>query len=124
MKKIIISLLLILALTNQAYAMGWLGGGGGGGSSAGAGSGGKANSNTPSNANSNSTTNPSNNSPAFGSTGRAGSYGTVAGSSDIEMSFVFNSPSGPTVSTPEPTTLFLLGSALLGLWSLRRRFKK
>ena len=25
---------------------------------------------------------------------------------------------------PEPTTMFLLGSGLLGLWGLRRKFKK
>jgi hypothetical protein len=33
-------------------------------------------------------------------------------------------PSDPPVPVSEPTTMFLLASGLLGLWGLRKKFKK
>ena len=118
MKRLIFACILILAMTNQAYAMGWLGGGGGGGSSAGASSGSGGNTNTNNNSNSasnttaNNTANSGNNITIGGNSGGTG-WPVSAGSSP-------NSP----VSTPELTTMFLLGSALLGLWGLRRKIKE
>jgi len=121
MKRLIISFILILALTNQAFAMGWLGGGGGGGSSAGAssGSGGKNNSNNNNNSNSisnttaNNTINSGNNSTIGGNIGGTEGQGSGGPSTNIAA-----------VPTPELTTIFLLGSALFGLWGVRKKFKK
>ncbi len=105
MKRFILVVFLILALTNQAYAMGMFGGGGGGGSSSVAGSGGGGGkSNTASGSN------PSTNSGGS-TTMAATSVQTLGG------------PSEPTVA-PELTTIFLLGSGLLGLLGLKRKFKK
>jgi hypothetical protein len=96
MKRLVIPciLILILALTSQAYAMGSHHGnhgrGGGGGSSEGATSSGTSNSAT---------------------------NHFVGGATEGQ-------PGCHLVSTPEPTTMFLLGSALFGLWGLRRKIKK
>ena len=109
MKRLIISCILILALTNQAYAMGWLGGrgGGGGGSSERASSSGTAN----------STTNTTNNSTTGGIIGGTDGQGPGAGITN-------NGTPNTYASAPELTTMFLLGSALFGLWGLRRKIKK
>jgi hypothetical protein len=150
MKRLVIACILILALTNQAYAMGWMGGKGGGGSS------GKA----TSSGTSNSATNTTNNSPtnfvaAAGTEGQGlpGGFGitpiATSGTSNGATNTTNNSPTSLVaagtevqgsggvvgiapvppnnsgiVSTPEPTTMFLLGSALFGLWGLRRKIKK
>ena len=124
MKRLIIFCILILALTNQAYALGRHGGGGGGGSSASAGSGGQSNTTPASNTTNNSATNIATNSATGGNIGGLEGQGAGAGSSNIEMSYDFNGPSTPTASAPEPTTMFLLGSAMLGLWALLRKIKK
>ena len=76
-----------------------MGGGHGGGSSAGASGGGGGTSNT-------------NNISPGSNIGGTDGQGTGGNSG--------NTP----VATPEPTTMFLLGSALLGLWGLRRKIKK
>jgi len=109
MKRLVISCILILALTSQAYAMGgWFGGkgGGGGGSSERASSSGTTN----------STTNTANNSPTS----------LVAGGTEGQGPVVGITPNGNNTyaSAPELTTMFLLGSALFGLWGLRRKIKK
>jgi hypothetical protein len=98
MKRLIISCILILALTSQVYAMGgWFGGKGGGGGSS-------------ERASSSGTTNSTTNSTTSSSTGNA-------------TNSAINPPS-TLVATPELTTMFLLGSALFGLWGLRRKIKK
>jgi hypothetical protein len=98
MKRLIISCILILALTSQAYAMGgWFGGKGGGGGSSERGS-------------SSGTTNTTNN-----GTTNNGTTGVIIGGTDRQQC---------VVSAPELTTMFLLGSALFGLWGLRRKIKK
>ena len=123
MKRLVISCILILALTNLAYAMGSHHGGGGrsanvsssgsGGSSTGGSDSGTSNT-TP-----NGTANTANNSPAGGNPGVVGGQGSTGGGPIIVGS------SSPTcVRTPELTTIFLLGSALLGLWGFRRKIKK
>jgi hypothetical protein len=117
MKKFVIFIIFTLVLTNQAYAMGWLGGGGSGsgGSSAGASnSGGKSNSSSSSSTSANTNTASTfiataNNTENSGNTEGPGSGGA---STNI------------TAPTPELTTLFLLGSALFGLWGLKRKLRK
>jgi hypothetical protein len=118
MKRLVISCILILALTNQAYAMGsHHGGGGGGGSSASLSN--SRNSNTPNN----STTNTASNITTGGNTGATGRQGSTEGSPIIVVSSGPNSSSTTCVPTPEVSTLFLLGAVLLGLWVLRRKIK-
>ncbi len=117
MKRFILVVFLILALTNQAYAMGMFGGGGGGGSSSVAGSGGGGGkSNTASG--SNPSTNMASNSSPSGQTGSGGS--TTMAANSVQT---LGGPSEPA-ATPELTTIFLLGSGLLGLLGLKRKFKK
>jgi hypothetical protein len=114
MKRLVIACILILALTNQAYAMGWHGGGNGGGGSSQSGSTGSA-------SNSGTSITPPN-SPRGGSPGETGGQGSTAGST---ITVVAGPPPGNTVSSvPEVTTMFLLCSALFGLWGLRRKIKK
>ncbi len=115
MKKIIISLILVFALTGQAFAMGWFGGGGGGGSSAAVSGSGKSISNT--NSNSNSSGNASSNNTGGGNNSSGGALALVAGPNAT------GSDPG-TVPTPELSTIFLLGSALIGILGLRKRIKK
>ena len=112
MKRLVICCILILALTNQAYAMGWLGGknGGGGGSSASGSNSGKS---TPTN----SPTNTTNNSTTGCIIGGTDGQGPGAGITN-------NGTPNTYASAPELTTMFLLGSALFGLWGLRRKIKK
>jgi hypothetical protein len=113
MKRLVISCILILALTNQGYAMGWLDGrsGGGGGSSAGTSSGGNTNTNTKSisNTTANSTTNFRNNI----------TIGDNSGGTELQM----ENSTNIAVSTPGVTILCLLISALVGLRLLRRKLR-
>ncbi len=117
MKRLIVACILILALTNQAYAMGMFGGGGGGGSSSVAGSGGGGSkSNTSSG--SNSSTNMASNSSPGNQSGSGGSTTIMAGSIQPQE------PQGQSSPLPELSTIFLVGSGLLGLLGLKRKFKK
>jgi len=55
------------------------------------------------------------------------SFSAVGSSSISDASFSDSDPPGDPpdpVQTPEPTTLFLVGSGLLGLAGLRRKLKK
>lgn len=114
MKRLVIACILILALTSQAYAMGWMGGKGGGG-----GSSGKATSSGTSNSATGSTTGSAANNTNNGPTS------LVAGGTEGQQRIVGSTPNGNgIVSTPELTTMFLLGSGLFGLWGLRRKIKK
>ena len=111
MKRLVISCILILALTNQGYAMGWLDGrsGGGGGSSAGTSSGGNTNSKSISNTTANSTTNFRNNI----------TIGDNSGGTELQM----GNSTNIAVSTPGVTIMCLLISALVGLRVLRRKIR-
>jgi len=123
MKRLVISCILILALTNQAYAMGsHHGGGRGGGSSASVSSSGSGGSSTGGSDSGTSNTTP--NSPTSGNTGAVGGQDSTGGGPIIVGPSSPNSFSTTCVPTPEPTTMFLLGSALLGLWGFRRKIKK
>jgi hypothetical protein len=118
MKRLVIAciLILILALTSQAYAMGsHHGRGGGGGSSERGTSSGTTNSTTGSAANN------TNNGPTSLVAGGTEGQGPSGGVGITPIT-----PNGATTpaSAPELTTLFLLGSALFGLWGLRRKIKK
>jgi hypothetical protein len=97
MKRLVIPciLILILALTSQVYAMGSHHGNHGRGGGGGSSEG----------ATSSGTTNNTNN----------GSTGAIIGGTDGQCI---------NTSVPELTTMFLLGSALFGLWGLRRKIKK
>jgi hypothetical protein len=119
MKRLIIFCILILAFSNQAYAMGRHGGGGGGGSSASAGSGGTSNTTTASNTTNNSATN-STTGANIGVTEGQG----AAGSGGSNLTMLSETVGSPTPAVPEPTTMFLLGSAMFGLWALLRKVKK
>jgi len=113
MKRLVIPciLILILALSSQAYALGSHHGKGGGGSSGTATSSGT----------SNGAANNPNNSPTSLVAGGTEGQGPSGGVGITPIT-----PNGATTpaSAPELTTLFLLGSALFGLWGLRRKIKK
>jgi len=130
MKRLVISCILILALTNQAYALGsHHGRSHGSGSSA---SVSNSSSNTPNNNNSPNSNNTPNNNPTNtasngttgGNTGAMDGQLSGGGSTNIVMLFDQNNPSNPSASVPELTTMFLLGSALMGLWGFRRKIRK
>ena len=63
-----------------------------------------------------------------------GNFSSFVAGDSIQFHFVFNNAndgtenvfliSGPTAATPEPVTLALTGSGLLGLFFLRKRFAK
>jgi hypothetical protein len=108
MKRLVIPciLILILALSSQAYALGSHHGKGGGGGSSGT---------AASSGTSNGAANNPNNSPTVR---------IVGGETGGENTGGGTTPNSVTVPTPEPTTMFLLGSALFGLWGLRRKIKK
>ena len=128
MKRLVIFCILLLALTDLAYAMGSHHGGGGrsanvsssgsGGSSTGGSDSGTSNT-TP-----NGTTNIGNSSTPGGNTGAMGRQSSTEGGPIIVGSSSPNSSSTTIVRTPELTTIFLLGSALFGLWGVRRKIKK
>ena len=109
MKRLVISCIFILALTNQGYAMGWLGGkkGGGGGSSERASSSGTTN----------SATNTPNNSTIGGIVIGTDGQGSGAG-------ITINRTRSTYASAPELTAMFLLGCILWGLWGLWRKIKE
>ncbi len=111
MKRLIISCILVLALTNQAFAMGMFGGGGGGGSSSVASSSGGGKSSTSGN---------SSNYSGLNNTTGSGS-GSNTGTSQMATDQVNLQGA---IATPELTSLFLLGSAMLGLLGLRKKIKK
>jgi hypothetical protein len=141
MKRVVISCILIFALANQAYAMGWLGGSKGGGSkggdggstasvsnsgggSSGSGSTGNGSGSTASVSNTDTSITPPN-SPTGGSTQATGGEGSSLGSTITVVGGPLRGVSDSVVSSvPEVTTMFLLGSALLGLWGFRRKIKK
>jgi hypothetical protein len=124
MKRLIIFCILILAFTNQAYAMGRHGGGGGGGSSASAGSGGTSNTTTASSTTNNSATYTASNTTTGGNIGATEGQGAAgSGGSNFVLLSENGGPAAPTPA-PEPTTMFLLGSAMFGLWALLRKVKK
>jgi hypothetical protein len=122
MKRLVISCILILALTNQAYAMGWLGGGNAGGGRSSASVSNSGSGSTASTSNSGTSITPPN-SPTGGSSGETGGQGSTAEST---ITIVGGSESGgpPNNTVPEVTTMFLLCSGLFGLWALRRKFRK
>jgi hypothetical protein len=99
MKRFVISFILVFALTSHAYGMGWLGGGHHNDNGSVVKTGGDAKSGTP------------------GTTGNdnGGNNGINNGPN--------NSGSG-THAVPEPLTMLLLGSGLIGLVALRKKFKK
>jgi len=127
MKRLIIACILILALANQAYAMGSHGGGGrsanvsssGSGGSSAAGSNSSTTNTTPT-----GTTNTPNNSTAGGNTGAPGGQGFAQAGPIIVVSPSTNESCNNPIQTPELTTMVLLGSALLGLWGVRRKIKR
>jgi hypothetical protein len=114
MKMVFFSVLLILALTNQAFGMGWMGGHGGGGGGGGAVGTTSSNTNNKSGTNNNS----SGNSSTIGVTG-AGNVAALVTNSESETP-----PTGGVGAVPELATILLLGSGLAGLWGFRRKIKK
>jgi hypothetical protein len=160
MKRLVISCILILALTNLAYAMGSHHGGGGShatvsssGGSSGSGSTGSGSESSVSVSNSGTGITPPNgptggntdavggqgspgggpimilssssNGPSTGgNTGAVGGQGSTEGGPIILVSSSPNSSSTTCVPVPELTPIFLLGSALLGLWGVRRKIKR
>jgi hypothetical protein len=109
MKRLVISFILILALTNQAYAMGWLGGkkGGGGGSSE--------------RASSSGTTNSATKTPNKSTTGGIviGTDGQGSGAG-----ITTNSTRSAYASGSELTIIFLLGCTFWGISGLWRKISE
>ena len=114
MKRFVICFILVFALTSHAYGMGWMGGGHHDNGSV-VNTGGNAQSGTigttgNNNGGNNGINNGPNNSGFIVTT--SPSYGQQ-GQSDCN-----------THAVPEPLTMLLLGSGLIGLVALRKKFKK
>ncbi len=121
-KGLLISCLLILALANQAFAMDMFGGGGGGGSSSVASSSGGGKSNTSSNSNTNS---GSSNTASSGSGSNSGTFLLATNNGNAAQGSTDGlNPTNGVGAVPELSTIFLLGSAMLGLLGLRKKIKK
>jgi hypothetical protein len=95
MKRFVISFILVFALTSHAYGMGWLGGG---------------------HHNDNGSVVKTSGNAQSGTTGNNNGQQGQNGQQDQSGS--------NTHAVPEPLTLLLLGSGLIGLVALRKKFKK
>ena len=120
MKRSILAVILIFALTNHAHAMGSLfgGGGGGGGSSATASSGGTKNGNGTSTGNNGNTGNTTASTVSILTASTGG--GTTGGDEFVTLATPGQNASA---SVPEPSMMILLASGGFVLWYARRKIR-
>jgi PEP-CTERM motif len=114
MKRFVISLILVFALTSHAYGMGWLGGGHNDNGSVVKTSGNAKSGTTGTTGNNNGGNNWINNGP--NNSGFIATTSTTYGQQGQSGS--------NTHAVAEPLTLLLLGSGLIGLVAFRKKFKK